>query len=130
MRNETIQILGAEKCRTRAFVAERKMLAERMSRAAHVVGNSGKGSQVDGRASEWYEAQLREIGVGQRRVQREMIWGRPLMPYMLLWRKPKATGAIQAVLHKLRCRRNAFPHSGERGNLLQPTGDSNAAGDE
>ena len=89
MRNETIQKLGAEKCRTRAFVAERKMLAERMSRAAHVVGNSGKGSQVDGRASEWYEAQLREIGVGQRRVQREMIWGRPLMPYMLLWRKPQ-----------------------------------------
>ena len=23
-----------------------------------------------------------------------------------------------------------FPHSGERGNLLQPTGDSNAAGDQ
>ena len=87
--NETIQILGAERCRTRAFVAERKMLAGWMSRAAHVVGNSGEGSQVYGRAGQWHQDQLQLIGVDKRRVQREMIWGRPLMPYVLLWRKPQ-----------------------------------------
>ena len=87
--NETIQILGAERCRTRAFVAERKMLAGWMSRAGHVVGNSGEGSQVYGRAGQWHQDQLQLIGVDKRRVQREMIWGRPLMPYVLLWRKPQ-----------------------------------------
>ena len=65
------------------------MLAGRASRAAHVVGISAKGTQVNDRAGQWHQDQLQLIGVDKRRVQREMIWGRPLMPYVLLWRKPQ-----------------------------------------
>ena len=68
--NETIQILGFERCRTLACVAKRMMWAGRMSRVAHIVGMSGGRSQVDGRAGERYRDQLRVIGVDKRRIQR------------------------------------------------------------
>ena len=57
-----------------------------------------------------------------------MIWGRPLMPYMLLWRKPQVQYKLFFTSSDVAGM--PFPHSGERGNLLQPTGDSNAAGDK
>ena len=56
------------------------MLAGRASRAAHVVGMSAKGTQVNDRAGQWHQDQLQVIGVDKRRVQRKKCWptvGRP-----------------------------------------------------
>ena len=56
------------------------MLAGRASRAAHVVGMSAKGTQVNDRAGQWHQDQLQVIGVDKRRVKKEIFWptfGRP-----------------------------------------------------